>query len=159
MKKFLIIIVLLFLGMSLFGQSDEILDLLYENENAHTLYTSLLVLQAAGHLGFSASIEEAKSFLEAKKWGLTILKDDEYITMGSFALLVMQSFDLSHGLMYSFLPIKRYALKELVYKNYILGHPYSSDIISSFDVVYAVSSLPIGDDINKDYQDLIADSE
>lgn len=157
MKKFLTIVFMLFLSISIFGQSDEVLDLLYEKDNAHTLYTSLLVLQAAGKLDLSATIENAKSYLETEKWGITVLKDEEYITAGSFSLLVIESFDLPHGLIYNFLPIKRYALKELVYKNYILGNPYPGDIMSSFDVIYAVSSLPVNNEINKNYTELDED--
>lgn len=144
-----------FLSLSIFAQSDEILDILYDQDNAQTIYTSLLVLQAAGVLDLEADVDEARSFLESTTWGNTVLEDKEYISAGGFSLLVMESFNLSHGIVYNFLPIKRYALKELVYKKLILGSPYPNDTMSSFDVVYAISSLPVPENINKDYVDVI----
>ncbi|MGL1892304.1 MAG: hypothetical protein OCD02_11800, partial [Spirochaetaceae bacterium] len=153
MKKFLSIVVLLFVCGTIFGQSDEILDKLYEQDNAQTLYSALIVLQAAGYLDNDATIDNAREFLESKKWGLSVLKDEEYITAGGFSLLVMEAFDLPHGLIYNLFPIKRYALKEMVYRKYILGAPYTTDIMSSFDVIYVLASIPVNDEINKNYID------
>lgn len=153
MKKIITIITMLFLSLSIFAQSDEILDILYDQDNAQTIYTSLLVLQAAGVLDLDADVDETRSFLESKTWGNTVLEDKEYISAGSFSLLVMESFNLSHGIVYNFLPTKRYALKELVFKKLILGNPYPNDTMSSFDVVYAISSLPVPENINKNYVD------
>ena len=157
MKKIVTTVLMVCLSFTLSAQSDEILDILYEDDNAQTIYTSLLVLQAAGILEESATVDEAKDYLEGSSWGVTILEDEEYISAGSFSLLVMHTFDLPHGIMYNFLPIKRYALKELVFQKYILGNPYSHDIMSSFDVVYAVSSLPVSEDINKNYTEPITE--
>lgn len=153
MRKYLTLITMLFLSLSLFAQSDEVLDVLYEQENAQTLITSLLVLQAAGAIDFDSNTDDAREYLEGVSWGSTILEDVDYITAGSFSLLVMESFNLPHGLVYNFLPIKRYALKELVYQKLILGNPYPNDVMSSFDVVYVLSSLPVSEEINENYVD------
>ncbi len=153
MKKLLTIIAMLFISGFVFGQSDEILDKLYEMETAQTSYASLVVLQAAGHLTLDATVDDAMSYLEGQKWGQSILKDGEEITTGSFSLLVMEAFDLPHGLIYNLLPIKRYALKEMVYNGYILGNPYPNDRISSFDVIYVLASIPVNEDINRNYVD------
>ena len=142
---------MLFISGFIFSQSDEILDKLYEMENAQTSYAALVVLQAAGHLTFDATVDDALAYLDGQKWGKAVLKDGEEISKGSFSLLVMEAFDLPHGLMYNFLPIKRYALKEMVYNGYILGNPYPNDPISSFDVVYVLASIPVDEDINKNY--------
>ena len=153
MKKFLIIVFMSFMTISIFGQSDEILDVLYEKEDAQTLYTALLVLQASGTMSEVSTIEDTKVYLSELDWGVTILNDGEYITAGSFSLLVMKSFDIPHGVMYGFLPIKRYALKEMVYQKYLLGSPYPNDVMTSFDVIYAVSSLPVDESINQSYKE------
>ena len=142
-----------FIGSSLFGQSNEVLDKLYEQENAQTLYAALVVLQASGDIPFDADIDDARAFLEGQKWGESVLSDDEYITVGGFSLLVMESFKLPHGLIYNLLPIKRYALKEMVYQGYILGNPYPNDLMSSFDAIYVLSSLPVREEVNKNYVD------
>lgn len=151
MKKFISLLVMVFMSALLFGQSDMVLDSLYEKDEADTLLTSLLVLQAAGQLTFEATTEDAYAYLESQSWGPAILKDGETITTGSFSLLVMKSFDLPHGLMYNLLPIKRYALKEMLYMGYILGNPYPSEPMSSFDVVYVLASVPVDEEINKNY--------
>ncbi len=152
MKKFFIFIFVLITGVSIsFGQSDELLDKLYQNDLADTFYTSLIVLQASGNLSDEASLEDAKEFLMGTKWGESVLKDEGFITTGGFSLLVMESFNLPHGLIYNILPIRRYALKEMVYLGYLVGNPYSDDLMSSFDVIYALSSIPVDENINKNY--------
>lgn len=153
MKKCITIIATLFLSGVLFGQSDEILDKLYASEVALTSYTTLVVLQAAGHLTLDATVNDAKVYLETQEWGVTVLKDEEFMSKGGFSLLVMEAFDLPHGLIYNIFPSRRYALKEMVYRGYILGNPYPGDPISSFDVVYVLSSIPVDQDINKNYVD------
>lgn len=158
MKRNFILIIMVLFSLSIYAQSDEILDILYAQESAQTIYTSLLVLQASGLLDTEATINDAKNYLEMSSWGNSILDDGEYISAGSFSLLVMESFNLPHGIMYNFLPIKRYALKEMVYQQYILGSPYPKDVMSSFEVVYAISSLPVPEGINKDYSDLEIDT-
>ncbi|OQY36764.1 MAG: hypothetical protein B6229_09420, partial [Spirochaetaceae bacterium 4572_7] len=153
MSRILLCFFIFVIGSSLFGQSDEILDKLYEQENAQTLYASLVVLQASGDLPSDADIDDARIFLEGQKWGEAVLSDEEFITVGSFSLLVMESFKLPHGLMYNLLPIKRYALKEMLYQEYILGNPYPNDVMSSFNAIYVLSSLPVSEEMNLNYVD------
>lgn len=152
MKRSLICVMLL-LGSLAFSQSDEVLDRLYEDENAKTLETALIVLQAANILTEESGVEDANAFLlEEAGWGTRVLDDGEYISTGSFSLLVMKTFDLKSGLMYKLFPSRRYALKELIFQGYILGSPYPGDTMSSFNVIYAVSSLPTNENINADYK-------
>ncbi|QEN04473.1 hypothetical protein EW093_07090 [Thiospirochaeta perfilievii] len=153
MKRVLIILILIQFCGGVFAQSNEILDELYKNDDAKTNYVSLIVLQAAGILDDQATVDDATTYLESYKWGETVLNDGEFITTGSFSLLVMEAFNLPHGLIYNIFPNRRYALKEMVYREFILGSPYPNDIISSFNVVYALSSLPVNESINKDYID------
>jgi len=152
-KRVLIILILIQFCGGVFAQSNEILDELYKNDDAKTNYVSLIVLQAAGILDDQATVDDATTYLESYKWGETVLNDGEFITTGSFSLLVMEAFNLPHGLIYNIFPNRRYALKEMVYREFILGSPYPNDIISSFNVVYALSSLPVNESINKDYID------
>lgn len=152
MKRIILLIVIL-LGGFLYGQSDEVLDELYEEDDAKTLITSLLVLQASSHLTFNSTVDDAREYLETTKWGKSILKDGVYITKGSFSLMVMEVFDLPHGIMYGFFPTKRYALREMVFSEYMLGNPYTNDIMSSFDVINILSTLDVDSEINKNYID------
>lgn len=159
MKRYLLLVVIALFCSFLTAQSDEILDKLYEEDNAKTLITSLLVLQASSHLTFNSTVDDAREYLETTKWGNSILEDGQYITKGGFALLVMKAFDLPHGIMYGLLPIRRYALKEMIFSEYILGNPYPNDIMGSFDVIYTLSSLTVNQDINKNYIDVEFEEE
>lgn len=163
MKRILVLITAVMLGGFLFGQSDEVLDKLYEEDNAKTMITSLLVLQASSHLTFNSTVDDAREYLETTKWGKTVLKDGDFITKGGFSLLVMEAFNLPHGIMYGLFQTKRYALREMVFSEYILGNPYTNDIMPSFDVIYILSSLDVDSEINKNYTDqeleLEADTE
>lgn len=148
MKRVLLLTTMLLLGGFIFSQSDEVLDELYKDELAQKEYTILLVLQAAGILDNTAEVSDAVTELEKLDWGEGILKDDKYISYGSFSLLVMEAFKLPHGIMYGLIQNKRYALREMKYSGYILGNSYTSDIITSFDVVYVLSSLPVSEDVS-----------
>lgn len=154
MKKLLITITMILLSSALFSQSDEVLDRLYAFEEAKTLETALIVFQASNALTDQATIEDASALLGESKWGLKVLDDGEFITVGGFSQLLLEAFQLDHGVMYNILPIRRYALKEMLYLGYILGNPYPGDIMTSFNVIYAVSSMPVDEDINKNYVDI-----
>lgn len=151
MKRILLILILTFLSGFIFAQSDEALDELYSKKNAQTLYAALVTLQASGDLDDNATARDARLFLEGSKWGRSVLKDGEFLTKGGFSLLIMQSFDLPKGLMYRILPSKRYALREMLFQEYILGNPYSSDPITSFDVIFTLSSLELDSSLNENY--------
>jgi hypothetical protein len=103
----------------------------------------LVLLQIAGFLDDNATLNDAELFLENTKWGSNVLKDGEYISVGGFSLMVMSIYeDLPRGLMYRLMPSRRYATKDLVYNGYILGSPYPNEKITSFDVIFTLSSLP-----------------
>lgn len=154
MKKIIFAITLILFSSILFAQSDEVLDRLYEEENARTLETALLVFQASNSLTDQATIEDASKLLGESKWGQKVLNDGEFITVGGFSQLLLEAFQMEHGIMYNILPVRRYALKEMLYNGYILGNPYPGNIMTSFNVIYAVSSMPVDEDINKNYVDL-----
>lgn len=140
MKK-VIFIFLIICSASLFAQSEEALDRLYSEDQAGTMTTALLVLQATGVLPETAEESSAQYYLDSVPWGASVLEDGEYISNGGFSLLLMNAFELSSGIMYNFFPNKRYALKEMLYKGIIKGKPYGRDKISSFNVIYALSTL------------------
>lgn len=141
MKKGTLLIFLFLLNTLLFAQSEEAMDILYSKDDADTVYTALIALQISGNLASDATVEDAVSFLEGNKWGKKVLKDGNYLTKGGFSLMVMELFDLPRGVMYRIIPGKRYALREMMHMNYILGNPYVNDTISTFDVIYTLSSL------------------
>lgn len=157
MKKLLVFILLSLFSSILFAQSDEILDILYSKERAQVIYTAHIVLQASGDIGLEATIDDTKEFLNSSRWGRSILKEGEFLTKGGFALLIMKSFDLPKGLFYRLFSTKRYALRDMVYNDYILGSPYVNEPISSFDVIYTISSLDL--DSNIVTQEIDGDTE
>lgn len=153
MKKFILAITMILFTSVLFSQSDEVLDRLYAFEDAKTLETALIVFQASNALTDQATVEDASALLGESKWGQKVLDDGEFITVGGFSQLLLEAFQLDHGVMYNILPVRRYALKEILYMGYILGNPYPGDIMTSFNVIYAVSSMPVDEDINRNYVD------
>lgn len=141
MKKGILLVFIYVFSSFLFGQSEEAMDVLYSKKDADTVYTALIALQISGNLASDATVDDAVSFLDDKKWGKKVLKDGDFLTKGGFSLMVMELFDLPRGVMYRLIPSKRYALREMTHMKYILGSPYVNDGISTFDVIYTLSSL------------------
>lgn len=110
------------------GQSNELLDALFE-ESATTLgQAAYLVLTAAGLLAEEATPAEAATALAGQGWIVPQRPAQEPLTLGEYSHLLMQAFQLEGGLMYRLFPGPRYAGRELAYLRLIRGDtsPYRS---------------------------------
>ncbi len=142
MKKYLIITLLTIISGTVFAQSNDILDEFYAEKEAKTSHTALILLQIAGYLDDDATLNDAEIYLENTTWGGNVLKDGEFITVGGFSLMIMNLYkEIPRGVMYRLLPSRRYATKDLIYNGYILGNPYPNEKMTSFDVIFTLSSL------------------
>jgi hypothetical protein len=106
---------------SLWGQSNELLDVLFE-EPATTLgQAAYLVLTASGRIPDDSSPADAAASLAAQGWTVPERGADEPLTLGEYSHLLMQAFELKGGVMYRIIPGPRYAGRELVYLELIKG--------------------------------------
>jgi hypothetical protein len=122
MKRWtLIVLIVLAAVVPLTAQSNAFLDRLLEKEEATVGDAAYLVLVAAGRLGEEATAEEAAAALARQGWRLRAEAPGEAISLGSYAYLLMQAFQVKGGLMYHLLPGPRYAARELAYLKIVKG--------------------------------------
>lgn len=113
-------------GLLAFGQSNTVIDVLLEEEQATWGTTAYLVLSAAQLLPENASASEAVDNLTEKGWYKETGTPEEQIKLGEFSHMLMKAFDVKGGIMYRLIPGPRYASRELYFKKIIRSHssPY-----------------------------------
>ncbi|MHC6202701.1 hypothetical protein ACYULU_05850 [Breznakiellaceae bacterium SP9] len=72
----------------------------------------------------------AFAFAHEQGWLPENARSEESVTMEGAALLLMRSFAIPGGLMYSIFPNARYAYRELKSRGFIQGRVYASDSVS-----------------------------
>ncbi len=114
MKKsgaFLVLFV--FLVLPLAAQSNQLLDQLLNESEAHFGEVTYMTLVAAKLLPDTATPEDALQTLKQQGWNITILAADAPISLGDYSYMLMKAFKLSGGILYSLFPGPRYACREL----------------------------------------------
>ena len=103
------------------GQSNEILDVLFDEPAATLGQAAYLVLTASGRTPEDSSPKEAAASLVDQGWTIPERRADEPLTLGEYSYLLMQAFGMKGGVMYRIFPGPRYASRELVYLKMIKG--------------------------------------
>ena len=116
----LLLFALLAAGMS-FGQSNELLDVLFEEPTTSLGQAAYLVLTASGRIPDDSSPADAAAALSGQGWSVPERSADEPLTLGEYSYLLMQAFELKGGVMYRIFPGPRYAGRELAYLELIKG--------------------------------------
>ena len=117
----LLAVALLAAAGSVWGQSNELLDTLFE-EPATTLgQAAYLVLTASGRIPDDSSPDDAAAALAGQGWSVPERGADEPLILGEYSYLLMQAFELKGGVMYRIFPGPRYAGRELAYLELIKG--------------------------------------
>jgi len=117
----LLAVVLLAGAGSLWAQSNELLDDLFEEPATTLEQAAYLVLTAAGRIPDDSSPADAAASLTAQGWTVAERSADEPLTLGEYSYLLMQAFELKGGVMYRIFPGPRYAGRELAYLQLIKG--------------------------------------
>jgi hypothetical protein len=117
----LLAIALLVSAGSLWGQSNELLDELFEEPATTLEQAAYLVLTASGRIPDDSSPADAAAALTDQGWTVPDLSADEPLTLGEYSYLLMQAFELNGGVMYRIFPGPRYAGRELAYLQLVKG--------------------------------------
>jgi len=123
------------------AQSNWLIDELLKEEQATFGKSAYLCLMAAKLIPNWAGVNEAMAYLQQANWGMTIKKADEPILLGELAYLLMKSFNISGGIMYSLAPGPRYACRELAYLDLISGRASPSRFITGERALQIVSNV------------------
>ena len=123
------------------SQSNEIIDSLLAQERASLGPTAYLVLSAAELLDQGATVEQAFAELQSKPWGFAKSSIDDEVELGAFAALVMKAFSMRGGIMYTILPGKRYAARELAWRGFVQGNTAPGRTLSGRDVTHILGKV------------------
>lgn len=87
---------------------------------------------AVGIVPIDAPFDDAADYLARAGFRVPATPSDSPISLGEYAFLIAQAFDVRGGLMYGFFPGPRYALRELVYLGVLepgvhTGEPVAGD--------------------------------
>ena len=127
-KKLILLLafILLVVVVNISAQSNEVLDILLEEETTSFGQAAYLVLSASARIPDDTSPAEAAAEMAGQGWKVPTRAAEEPLTLGEYSFLLMQAFELKGGVMYRIIPGPRYAGRELAYLRFIKGNtsPY-----------------------------------
>jgi hypothetical protein len=121
--KTITIYLLLAAAVPLSAQSNEFIDRFLAQDQVTYGDAAYLLLVGSGDLEESASPNDAHAAMEERPHALRRAQQEE-ITLGEYAMLTMDAFDISGGVMYTLMPSPRYAARELAFRQVIQGRSY-----------------------------------
>ena len=121
MKKIVFAVLLTVLSVSLWGQSNELLDQFLERDTADAATTLLLIAQVSGNLPMDSSGNEGYDWALKQKFGKQVKKisPEDPISLGLFYLVLFKSFHIKGGNMFNITVSPRYAALLAGYKGYV----------------------------------------
>ena len=135
MRKTLFFLILLFSPVVLFAAPADVMEDLLAEEKASFGKAAYFVLVAAEVLPDNATPEEAAALLNETGWKKMNKDADDSITLGELSFLIMKTFRLKGGVLYSILPGPRYAARELSYLKFFSGRPAPGRAVSGEEVL------------------------
>jgi|GEM_PF-2386391 len=121
MKKIVFAAVLLVLSISIWGQSNELLDQFLGRDTADVETTLLLIAQASGQLPLDTLPEDGYAWALEQKFGRHVrkLSPEDPITLGLYYLVLFKSFHVKGGGMFNTFGTPRYAALEAGFKGFV----------------------------------------
>jgi hypothetical protein len=118
LKKMVWFIVFVTAGGFLFAQTADEMDRILSAQEITNTQAARFILAAANALPGSG---DAFAAAKENRWLPAGAEADKPIRLGELSLLIMKSFGMRGGILYSFFPLPRYACRELVYMQIIQG--------------------------------------
>ena len=135
MKNYVLPLLVLCLGLVAIAQapaqSNEFLDQVLAETELTYGSGAYLLLASAGLIPEEATPAEALSFLSAEGIALPDKSPETPLSLGEYSFLVMQTYDLSGGLMYRVAAGPRYATRELSHRGILQGRSYPGMSLSA----------------------------
>jgi len=144
MKKYLAIIIICFFGVfPAFAQTAvEVENLLGTNAVSYQ-QAAWLVLEAAdlsAEAGITSQIEAFRYVME-QGWLPAGVTPDGRARLDEVSLIIMQSFGIRGGVFYTLTGNRRYAYRELVYRNIIQGRSSPAMAVSGDSLLFVVNRV------------------
>ena len=119
-----------------FSQSNEVIDRLLEEKQATLGNTVYLVFLAAEIAADDWSVDRAIQELHSRNWGFDDADADTVVDLGSISFLLMRTFGMKGGIMYSLFPGKRYAARELAFLGFVPGYASPGRVLEGQEVTH-----------------------
>ena len=114
---------------ALFAQSNAVIDDILANEQMTYGHAVYILGVADGTIPERTSVADAHR--QSQTDGLYFgYEREDPVSLGEFSLMLMETFDVPGGLMYTVLPSPRYAARDLAFRNVIQGDAYPRMAIS-----------------------------
>ncbi|HUX51520.1 MAG TPA: hypothetical protein VMW73_12025 [Spirochaetia bacterium] len=130
----------LLLSVPLFAQPNSVIDSVLSQKQASFEDSVYLILTAGNLLPSSGSVQDALDILKQKGWLTIPAKPDAPITFGQYAFLLMRTFNIPGGVLYSLFPGPRYAGREVDYKGWTPSNLSPYEGLSGRDALYILRS-------------------
>jgi hypothetical protein len=149
--KLIILLILLTPVITLFAQSNIELDRFLNQKTADLATSIWLVYLSVGELPQDSIPQDAVDKLLQSKQGKRFQGSDVStpITYGQFAMLMMDSYDLPGGLMYTIYKNPRYAASEFTYKKWMPGKPKPNSFLTPWEVTSSISQVMAWKEANR----------
>jgi len=147
MKKIVFAAVLIVLAVSLWGQSNELLDQFLEQDHADVATTFLLIAQASGNLPLDTLPEDGYAWALEQKFAKHVKKfsPDDSITLGLYYLALFKSFHIRGGGMFNTFGTPRYAALEAEFKGYVEPSTvYTDRLMPPYEVLTGITYVTEG---------------
>jgi len=118
-----------------YAQSNERIDELLSQAQAHLDSAAYIVLAAGGLINESDDL--ATAFAKARELGLAKESStpESPVRVDELSLMLMKSLAIKGGLLYSIFPGKRYAYRELVFQKAVNGSGGPARLVSGEEVI------------------------
>ena len=119
-----------------FAQSNEVIDQLLAEDQATLGNAVYLVFLAADIASEDWSVDESIQELQSRGWGFDDAAPGNVVDLGSFSFILMKTFDMKGGIMYSLFPGKRYAARELAFLGFVPGYASPTRVLEGQEVTH-----------------------
>src|SRR3990172_5929350 len=82
--------------LPLAAQSNQLLDQLLDQPDAHFADVAYMIMAAARLVPETATREEALESLQKQNWNVRMLAPEDPILLGDYSFLLMRAFNLKH---------------------------------------------------------------
>lgn len=96
-------------------------------------------LAAAGLIDESESEETAIDFIRSRGWNTGEKDPDEQVNLGELSLLLMESFQIEGGILFTLTRSPRYAAREVVSRQWAKGGPF--DPVSGMEFLTIIGNV------------------
>ena len=130
-----IVLLLCVVALPLASQSNQVIDAMLEQKEATFGSSVYMILAAAKIIPEDATEEQALVALASENSRLAARGASSPITLGEMSYLIMTSFGMKGGIMYSLIPGPRYAARELAFLRIVTGNTSPWRRVSGEEVI------------------------